>query len=241
MLLALLITVRQTHMLTGKPPLVIEATEDWIAASKPSGIKMYDGHSSLLSLVETELGCADLRPVHRLDVDTSGVVMIARSARSAAILQRCLRQTETVKEYLGVMRGCPAVREGIWEYPISRKAEGRRNPRGRYADRMPAATHYRVLRTDDLGHLALARFTLASGGRTHQIRRHAALDRHALAGDKRYGDARHARHIERTFGLSNCVLHACSLRVAIDGTKYAFEAPPPATWSSILQVLTHEA
>jgi len=220
-------------------PLVIEATADWIAACKPAGVRVHDGEPNLLTLLESELGCSDLRPAHRLDVDTSGIVMIARNAAAAAKLQRCLRRDDTLKEYLGVMRGCPSVREGCWTLPLSRKAEGRRNPRGRYADRKPANTRYSVVKTDELRHLALARFTLTTTGRTHQIRRHAALNRHQLAGDRRYGDARHAAHIERTFGLSTCVLHACSLQIVIDDTQHTFEAPPPATWSPLLEALVH--
>ena len=213
--------------------LIIDETNEVVVVLKPPGIAVHDGVDSLLALL-SRTGHRTLKPVHRLDIDTSGVILMAKSQSSAAKLQKALAEDTTSKKYIGILRGHPQPEEGRWTQDISRRAEGRRNPQGRASERRPAMTNYCVLCHSHTAHLSLAELTLSNSGRTHQIRRHAAVNGHALAGDERYGEKRHAAHMLRTYGLSGVLLHASSIELCVDGKSHLYEAPLPPTWSTLL-------
>ncbi len=218
-------------------PLIVAESNSFVVANKPAGIVVHEGDGCLLDhLSAAGHPRGKLHPVHRLDVGTSGIVLVAKSSASAARLQSALASTASTKAYLGVCRGTmPLAESGAWGQPLSRRAEGRNNPAGRRPERRPAATAYRVLATAE--HLSLLRIELRDGGRTHQIRRHAALAGHAIAGDTRYGDRRHAVHMERQYGLTSAALHAWRLCVPVgndgEGELRCFEAPPPEGWRKL--------
>ena len=216
-------------------PLILEESRLWVVACKPPGIAVHDGKDSLLRQLEPLVG--ELLPVHRLDRETSGVMLLAKSSGAAAELQVALESDECVKRYRGVVNGVVkgnARREGCWTKPLTPKAEGRKNPQGKSADRVPASTAYRVVSPPESRFLSVVDFELGSG-RTHQIRKHCAMSGHHLLGDTRYGPLAHAKKIERRYGFDGMALHAASLRVRLDGQLRDFGTPPPAAWAPLLE------
>ena len=216
-------------------PHVLGETPDWLVATKPYAASVHEGEDSLLEQLRSGAGRAALYPVHRIDASTTGVVMFAKSAATAAHLQEALRAETTRKLYTGILMG-ELCGSGRWTQPLTRRAEGRKNPAGSpKTARVSASTGYRVLAAD--ARLSLVELSLDVAGRTHQIRRHAALGRHPVVGDRRYGEPRHCSRIERTFGFGRVALHASRLRIRIDGVDHLFEAPLPAAWDAILEPL----
>jgi 23S rRNA pseudouridine1911/1915/1917 synthase len=139
--------------------------------------------------------------VHRLDRDTSGLIVVARSEEIHGLLQHALAQRHIEREYLALVLGRPPARTGTIEAPIGRDPQVR--TRMAVGGNFPreARTHFEISR-------ALAGFTLLSvkleTGRTHQIRVHMQAIGHPVAGDPEYG-APGALGLERQF------LHAARL------------------------------
>ncbi len=155
-----------------------------------------------------------LHPVHRLDTGTSGAVLVALEARSAAFLGEALREGRVAKTYNAWVAGQPEGAEGSWSFPLGRPAGGvvRVDPSGR-----EARTLYRVLaREGERSFLELSLLT----GRTHQIRVHCAAAGVPILGDVKYGrpDPRFRRPL----------LHSRRLVFPLPGGgEAAVEAPLP--------------
>jgi 23S rRNA pseudouridine1911/1915/1917 synthase len=167
--------------------------------------------------------------VHRLDQGTSGVIVVARTARAYARLSRAFAAREVQKRYLAIVYGAPRPPDGTIEAPIGRHREKRKEmavvPGGR-----PAKTGYRTLGSQ--AGIALVELDLATG-RTHQIRVHLKYIGHPLVGDPLYGEARWkglprpVQPLLRDFPRP--ALHAWRLRFPHPATEesMAFEAPVP--------------
>ena len=161
--------------------------------------------------------------------DTSGLLLCAKKGSTGRLI-KCLNDEATIKRYRGIVRGSLAGSSGSWTQSISPKAEGRKNPRGVSASRVEAVTDYRVLKSTQ--YMSAVDFVLRSG-RTHQIRKHAACNRHQILGDSRYGD-QIATNMEKLW-LQRDGLHSALLAISIDSTDHVFEAPLPPTWERLLQ------
>jgi 23S rRNA pseudouridine1911/1915/1917 synthase len=163
--------------------------------------------------------------VHRLDRDTSGLLVVARGERVLRTLQRELAARRVRREYLALVEGRPPARSGTIEAPIGRDPRVRTRMGVGGAHARPARTHFTLER-------ALPRFTLLrlrlETGRTHQIRVHLQAIGHPVAGDPEYGT-------RALLGLRRQFLHA---------TRLAFEHPVsglPIDVSSPLPVDLDEA
>lgn len=168
--------------------------------------------------------------VHRLDRDTTGLLVIARTPLAYRELVRLLKERAVRREYLALVRGRPEVREGtidapIGRHPVDRKRMGVDPERGR-----PARTHFEVVEL--LGDYTLLRCRLETG-RTHQIRVHLAFIRLPVAGDPTYG----GRRAEGELGLRGQALHAALLEFPHprDGRPMRFEAPLPADFRDAIE------
>jgi 23S rRNA pseudouridine1911/1915/1917 synthase len=169
---------------------------------------------------------ARIRPVHRLDRDTSGALLVAKSAFAHQRLDRQLREGTLEREYLAVVEGMVRDDEGTIDLPIGIP---RMDPRLREvrADGRPAVTRYRVV--DRLDGATQLRVKLETG-RTHQIRVHMAAIGHPIVGDRSYGAA-------MSPWISRPALHAWRLnfRRPRSGEPVTVVASVPADFESALQ------
>ena len=209
---------------------IIEETADWIAVSKPAGLSVHNDEDgfNLLSILTEQLECS-LHAAHRLDQPTSGVMLLGKNPKSTTILQEAL--TTATKEYTAVLRGVMKSDNGSWNKALTNKGEGFRNPQGRKADRIPAQTFYRTIRSNQF--FTMVNLTLGTG-RQHQIRKHAALAKHQVLGDKRYGERRYNTMIAKRYGFNELCLCASKIEVTLDGVPRCFEASLPKSWSGLV-------
>jgi 23S rRNA pseudouridine1911/1915/1917 synthase len=155
--------------------------------------------------------------VHRLDRDTSGLLVVARSEEAHAALQQAIRDREIERRYLALVRGHPKSRTGRIDAPIGRD---RRDPTRRSLDTeepREAVTHFEV--AESLPRHALLDVRLETG-RTHQIRVHLAAIDLPVAGDPQYG-------VKGDLGLERQFLHAYRLRFAHPLTSEEIDVASP--------------
>ncbi len=218
-------------------PQVVFA-DDWLAViDKPAGLVVHPapGHrgETLVDLLGDVLGggADPVRPgiVHRLDKDTSGLMIVARGDESHRALSEAIRRREVERRYLALVEGRPRSRSGTIDAPLGRdhRAPERRAVGGRGA--RAARTHFEVLETFPADTLVTARLET---GRTHQIRAHFAAIGNPVCGDPRYGHA--GRH-----GLERQFLHSERLAFAHphSGERLEFTSPLPEDLAGLLQSL----
>jgi 23S rRNA pseudouridine1911/1915/1917 synthase len=200
---------------------------------KPAGLVVHPapGHHgrTLVDELGDLLGGGEAgRPgiVHRLDRDTSGLMLVARDDEAHRRLSERIRRHEVERVYLALVAGRPRSRAGTIDAPLGRdhRAPERRAVRGRGA--REARTHFTVVETLPADTLVEARLET---GRTHQVRAHFAAIGNPIAGDPRYGEA-HRHGLERQF------LH--SIRIAFEhpfsGERMSFESELPADLAAAL-------
>ncbi len=203
--------------------------EHLLVVDKPAGLVVHParGHrEGTLSqlLTDTVGGVAGGDPdrpgiVHRLDRDTSGLLVVARSEEAHRLLQEALRKRLIEREYLALVEGLPPARSGTIEAPIGRHPRIRtRMAVGGTASR-EARTHFTLERA--LPGVSLLRLRLDTG-RTHQIRVHLQAIGHPVCGDPEYGTA-------GTLGLTRQFLHATRLAFPhpITGEPVEIDSPLP--------------
>ncbi len=220
------------------PVAIIYQDDDVIVVDKPSGLTVHPapGHPSG-TLVNALLAVAPqlaefrqtMRPgiVHRLDKDTSGLLVVAKSERARASLTRQLKEREVGKTYLALVHGVPQAPRGTIEAPIGRHPRNRKKM-AVVAGGREAETKYRV--REALDGFALLEVEPVTG-RTHQIRVHLAAIGHPVVGDAVYG--KRSGLTERQF------LHACKLAFDLpsSGRLVEFESPLPPDLRQVLDSL----
>jgi 23S rRNA pseudouridine1911/1915/1917 synthase len=179
--------------------------------------------SSVVSLVE-HLGAF---AVHRLDRDTSGVVVLAKDAKAAEELSAAFRERKVEKLYLAVTDGVPS--EGVIDRPIGRDPK---RPRARTvrSDGKEATTRIRVLAKSGDAALVTAE---PHTGRTHQIRVHLRSAGTPIAGDLMYGGPAALRIGEAVVRPVRMLLHAYRLNLPFGGDVLRFEAPLPEDFRAL--------
>ena len=174
--------------------------------------------------------------VHRLDANTTGLMVLAKSEPAYSALKQAFREREVDKRYHALVQGHPDPLRGTIDAPIGRHPSGD----GRFAvvaGGRPSVTHYDTL--EAFRGASLAEIVLETG-RTHQIRVHMAALRHPCAGDRLYGaDPVFAEHL----GLTRQWLHAVELGFAhpADGRRVDFASAYPDDLAHALDVLRAES
>jgi 23S rRNA pseudouridine1911/1915/1917 synthase len=209
--------VLPTHLMTEEFAIAYE-DEHLLVIDKPAGLVVHParGHrtGTLAQLLgPTAAGGSDPERagiVHRLDRDTSGLLVVARSDEAHRRLQRALADRRIVREYLALVHGRPPARTGTIEAPIGRDPRMRTRMAVDGTHPREARTHFEIERP--LGPFTLLRLRLDTG-RTHQIRVHLQAIGHPVAGDPEYGPPAGA-HAAGTLGLQRQFLHAARLSFA---------------------------
>lgn len=222
-------------------PLDIVFEDDHLLViNKPAGLVVHPalGHTQdtlVNALLYHNPGLAmldDQRPgiVHRLDRDTSGLIVVAKTEAALQNLQRQFKARTVEKIYLALVHGCPAVPEGIIDVPLGRDPQNRREIAA-LKEGKPARTHYAVMQV--FQDYSLLKIKLETG-RTHQIRVHLAWLKHPVAGDTVYGRRKNRLSLTRQF------LHAgqLSLDHPLSGQRLTFTAPLPADLQTVLNSLS---
>jgi 23S rRNA pseudouridine1911/1915/1917 synthase len=174
--------------------------------------------------------------VHRLDANTTGVMVVAKSERAYSALKRAFRERTVDKRYHALVQGHPDPLRGTVDAPIGRHPSGD----GRFAvvsDGRPSVTHYDTLEAFRAASLVSVHLET---GRTHQIRVHMAALRHPCVGDLLYGaDPVLAAHL----GLTRQWLHAVSLTFAHPGDdrEVTFTSEYPPDLARALDILSAES
>ena len=174
--------------------------------------------------------------VHRLDANTTGVMVVAKSERAYSELKRAFRERTVDKRYHALVQGHPDPLRGTVDAPIGRHPSGD----GRFAvvsDGRPSVTHYDTLEAFRAASLVSVQLET---GRTHQIRVHMSAIRHPCVGDLLYGaDPVLAAHL----GLTRQWLHAVSLTFAhpAGGGEVTFTSTYPADLARALDILRAES
>jgi 23S rRNA pseudouridine1911/1915/1917 synthase len=149
--------------------------------------------------------------VHRLDRDTSGLLVVARSNEAHRLLQQALAERRIVREYLALVHGRPPARTGAIEAPIGRDPRVRTRMAVDGVHPREARTHFAIEHL--LGDFTLLRLRLDTG-RTHQIRVHLQAIGHPVAGDPVYGPREGPSGASDALGLERQFLHAARLSFA---------------------------
>ena len=198
--------------------------EQLLVVNKPSGLLVHRGWGNdrvvLVDLVREHLRRATAHPIHRIDRQTSGVVLFAKDPENAKALSADFDRGEVRKEYWALVRGCPP-RSGVIDHPIPRTEGG---------ERVPALTHFSVMSSVRLVIRAVSLVAAyPKTGRLHQVRRHLKHISHPIIGDANYGKGALNRAIRSEFGLARMGLHAARLAVRHPetGEEMTFAAPLP--------------
>jgi len=226
------------------PVQIRHADDDVIVVNKPAGLVVHPGaghghgtlvHGLLACFPEIASVGDPSRPgiVHRLDRDTSGLLVVARTSASYEALVSALARHDVERRYTAVVSGIPSARRGVVDAPIGRAPQRRTRMAVREGGR-PSRTTYEVAATWTDPETALLACTLETG-RTHQIRVHLSAIGHPVVGDASYGGRLSSRGVD----LDRPFLHAGRLAFPHPsgaGVR-AFDEPLPAELEAFLEAL----
>ena len=236
---------KQAHWGAHELDFIIQ-TEDYVIVNKPSGLASQPGSSTRPgeSLVEYlwEWGKKeglDFKPTiaHRLDQETSGMIIAALHGDTLRDFTRLIREHEVDKYYFALVKGNLKKDRGTINESLLRtdSAKGSKMLVGQESDKaQKAITHYRVKQHYE-GY-DLVKIKLETG-RMHQIRAHFASIGHPLLGDTRYGDFALNREVKKQFGLNRLFLHSCRLEFDWEGEHKVFDCPLPKELQNVINQL----
>src|SRR4051812_46411983 len=239
-------------------PVLFE-DEHLIAIDKPGGVAVHGGSGVSFGVIEqlrqARPAAKLLELVHRLDRETSGILLVAKKRSALTNLQEQFRERETGKTYLALVVGTWPANRKVIDQPLHKylQADGERRGRGGAQDDPDGMRSVTLVKVDEVlpppsgegrGGGAAA-FAAAPGfsllevtiktGRTHQIRVHLASAGHPIAGDDKYGDFELNKALARQ-GLKRMFLHAWRLQFdhPATGERIAPQAPPPPELQKII-------
>ena len=226
-----------------KPLQVLFENSDCLILNKPpSVVSCHDGNHPGQTLAESAAAFLqrEIFQVHRLDKDTSGVILFAKNSGAQEFFQKQFAERKVEKKYLALVHGHLKNQSGTIDAPIARSTTDRQKmeiavheSKGR-----PAITHFQVLESLPLSTLAQVKIDT---GRTHQIRVHFAAIGHSVVGDEKYCSAKAKDNFEKKTGVKipRIFLHAASLKILLPGKLKLenFSAPLPEDLHEMLAAL----
>ena len=202
-----------------------------LVLNKPAGIAVHEGKTvskkeSVLGILETQYRDRGIKPqlVHRLDKDTSGLLLVAKNPESAKKLESCFETGEVEKEYLCLLVGRLPNNQGEIDFPLP----------GREGNSVRAVTRYRVVKK--FSEVTLVHVSIQTG-RLHQIRLHFAKLGFPVVMDDQHGDFGFNKRFRKESGLKRQFLHAEKLQIKTDGRPREWTAPLAKDLEKILQLL----
>lgn len=218
---------------------IIYEDDTIVVVDKPAGMIVYpDGkhdYPALSAWLEEKYGKDNFHFVHRIDRETTGVLVVAKTERMHAYLKKQFQDREIKKIYRAFVHGALKEERGQIERPIG-SARGGRGPRSAtrpHGVQREASTTWKRL-ANGAGVAYIEAFPKT--GRTHQIRVHCAAIQHPIVMDQLYGPGR-----VETLGFKRLALHALSITVMLPGSKEkTFKAPLPADFLAAEKKLTKE-
>lgn len=213
---------------------IIYEDDSLLVINKPAGIAVHEGKTvrkkdTVLGILEANYRGTDVRPqlVHRLDKDTSGLLLVAKNPVTVKELQTRFEQGEVEKEYFCLVKGRLLLHEGNIDFPLQ----------GRQGTLVHALTHYRVCRR--FSDATLVRVKIDTG-RLHQIRLHFAKLGYPIVMDEQHGDFAFNRRFRKRFGLKRQFLHAEKLALRHAGKLKEWTAPVPKDLTEALKKLSSD-
>ncbi len=239
-------------------PVLLE-DEAVLAIDKPAGVAVHGGSGVNFGVIEqlrtARPGAKFLELVHRLDRETSGILLVAKKRSALVALQDQFRERETGKTYLALVEGAWPANRKVLDAPLARyllpgdgAGAGERRVRvvaKDHPDAMRAVTLVRVLARltlpGDAAPMSLLAVTIKTG-RTHQIRVHLASAGHPIAGDDKYGVFERQRALHK-LGLRRMFLHAWRLQFnhPAGGARVALQADLPPELQALMPPEAREA
>ncbi|SDY12436.1 23S rRNA pseudouridine955/2504/2580 synthase [Variovorax sp. YR266] len=240
-------------------PVLLE-DEAVLAIDKPAGVAVHGGSGVSFGVIEqlrtARPAAKFLELVHRLDRETSGILLVAKKRSALVALQGQFRERETGKTYLALVEGTWPANKKVLDAPLAKYllpdgsgvGAGERRVRvvaKDHPDAMRAVTLVRVLARlslpGDAAPLSLLAVTIKTG-RTHQIRVHLASAGHPIAGDDKYGESERQRAFQK-LGLKRMFLHAWRLQFnhPASGHRVALQADLPPELHALMPPAALEA
>ncbi|MCL2625687.1 MAG: RluA family pseudouridine synthase [Cystobacterineae bacterium] len=226
-------------------PMGILHEDDWILVlDKPAGMAVHPGsgipHGTVVDFVRAYLGPKAIRngfsasPAHRLDKDTSGVLVVAKRRPAMVHFTKLLTEGKVYKRYLALVQGKMPSPRGRIEVALAERQQSYASKLKHGRRMQEARTLWRQLECQSgCSLLSVALET----GRTHQIRRHFSSWSRPVLGDTRYGDFAFNRLAKKHWGLGRMFLHACALEFAHpkDGEGMRLFSPLPSELGMVLE------
>jgi 23S rRNA pseudouridine955/2504/2580 synthase len=214
---------------------IIYEDNSCLVINKPAGLAVQGGKGVAVSLDSILTQTRTERPllVHRLDRDTSGLILVAKTKAAASAFSRLFAEKTVVKRYLAICKGRPLEPEGVIRDELSIHGSVKKSE-----------TRYRLLSRE--GELFLPETSLLElelgTGRMHQIRRHLAMNGNPILGDDKYGDFELNHLLRKTKKLRHLLLHASRLIIpqTPDGPRLDLTAPLPEYFEGFLAVENQE-
>ena len=202
-----------------------------IVISKPAGVAVHEGKEvlkrhSILGMLEARYRPQGIAPslAHRLDKDTSGVLLAAKNRETLKQLEEAFANGRVEKEYLCLLVGRLQQNEGTLDFPLP----------GREGKPVPALTRFKVARR--FSETTLVRADIATG-RMHQIRLHFARYGHPIVMDDQHGDFSFNKRFRKQYGLRRQFLHASTIALEYRGKRRIWTASLPADLSTVVECL----
>jgi 23S rRNA pseudouridine1911/1915/1917 synthase len=236
--------LEQEPAVTGEVSFEVVFEDEYLlVVDKPAGVVVHPapghrGPTLAAALAGLAAGGSDPERagiVHRLDRDTSGLLVVAKSEEAHAALRRMMRARRITREYLALVTGRPAAESGTIDAAIGRDRVRRTVVSTRTDHARAAVTHFRVV--ERLPRTTLLRVRLETG-RTHQIRAHMAAIGHPVCGDRQYAGANCGKRI----GLRRQFLHSARIMFShpFSGEPLHCESKPPVDLRRALDVARRE-
>lgn len=215
----------------------------WLAVDKPSGMSVHnDPGKDVCSVMSVRIRsdehlqkeiCFDsafgVHAVHRLDRETSGLMLLACNSDAFEYLSKQFRDRMVKKRYVALLHGVlspftePTENWYEWRFHLTQKSGGRKFPAG-IGKKLPSLTKYRIL--EQSIHYTLIECEPVTG-RTHQIRRHAKLAGHPIVGDRRYGTPRSLQYLKTHNQFDRLGLHSTSIYWILQETSQPYTLQLP--------------